>query len=135
MDHFLSGFLSDLALVHPHAETRSICAENPDGARGGGVRLDPPEGIAAQAARDLGKGWKVNGLYCSQQRFGLYHWHLLDPVRFHYDLRITIQALGWRDGGRYLSLQDDISSTAFWYQSGPTGKQPPLPDRDGLELI
>jgi len=38
------------------AETRSISAENPDGARGGGARAVPDEGSAASM---LGVGWKV----------------------------------------------------------------------------
>ena len=29
-------------------------------------------------------------------RFGMYRWHDVDPVRFASDLRITVQALGWR---------------------------------------
>jgi hypothetical protein len=77
---------------------------------------------------------RPDGLYQSQQRFGLYRWHIMDPVRFEENLRVTIQALGWRSGGRYLQLQDDISSTVFWYQSGPTPVYPPLPNRDGLEV-
>ena len=40
---------------------------------------------------------------------------------------MTIQALGWRSGGRYLPLQDDISSVAFWYQTEPHVKYPELP--------
>jgi hypothetical protein len=67
------------------------------------------------------------------QRFGLYRWHITDPVRFEKDLRVTIQALGWQEGGRYLQLQDDISSVAFWYQKEPHGKFPSLPDRSGLD--
>ena len=78
---------------------------------------------------------KPDGLYRSQQRFGLYRWHLMDPVRFERDLRVTIQALGWRSGGRYLPLQDDIASAAFWYQAEPHAPFPALPDRDGLEVI
>jgi hypothetical protein len=39
---------------------------------------------------------KPDGLYQSQQRFGLYRWHIVDPVRFDRDLRVTIHALGWR---------------------------------------
>jgi NAD-dependent deacetylase len=31
---------------------------------------------------------------------------MTDPVRFASNLRVTIQALGWRSGGRYLPLQD-----------------------------
>jgi hypothetical protein len=71
----------------------------------------------------------------NQQRFGLYRWHITDPIRFQQDLRVTIQALGWRSGGRYLPLQDDIASVAFWYQTLPTAPFAALPDRDYLEII
>ena len=36
---------------------------------------------------------------------------------------------------RYLPLQDDISSVAYWYQTLPTAPFPELPDRDYLEII
>lgn len=78
---------------------------------------------------------RPDGVYRSQQRFGLYRWHITDPIRFQQDLRVTIQALGWRSGHRYLPLQDDIASVAFWYQSLPTAPFPALPDRDTLEVI
>lgn len=71
----------------------------------------------------------------TQSRFGMYRWHLVDPVRFSSDVRVTMQALGWRSEGRYLPLQDDISSVAFWYQTLPTGPFPALPDADGLEIV
>ncbi len=74
-------------------------------------------------------------LYSSQFRFGMYRWHIMDPIRFQSDLKVTIQALGWRQGGRYLPLQDDIASVAFWYQTLPTAPFPQLPDRDYLEII
>lgn len=77
---------------------------------------------------------KPDGLWNSQQRFGLYRWHVMDPVRFEKDLRVTIQALGWRSGGRYLPLQDDLASVAFWYQKEPHAPFPKLPDRDYLEI-
>ena len=67
-------------------------------------------------------------------RFGLYRWHILDPVRFEKDLRITIQALGWRGSRGYLPLTDDIASVAFWYQLEPHAKFPALPGRDMLEV-
>ncbi|MCE5238869.1 DUF2961 domain-containing protein [bacterium] len=78
---------------------------------------------------------RPDGLYQSQQRFAMYRWHVMDPIRFEQDLRVTIQALGWRNGGRYLPLQDDISSVAYWYQTLPTAPFPQLPDNDGLEII
>jgi hypothetical protein len=77
---------------------------------------------------------KPDGHYDSQMRFGLYRWHILDPIRFEKDLHVTIQALGWQSGGRYLPLQDDIASVAFWYQTEPHKKFPKLPSRDELEL-
>ncbi len=80
-----------------------------------------------------------DGLYRSQQRFGMYRWHITDPIRFKEDLRVTIQALGWRSAigeqRRYLPLQDDIASTVFWYQAEPHAPFPELPDADGLEVI
>jgi len=78
---------------------------------------------------------RPDGLYSSQTRSGLYRWHIMDPIRFEQDLRVTIQALGWRSGGRYLPMQDDIASVAYWYQTLPTAPFPPLPDRDYLEVI
>jgi len=78
---------------------------------------------------------RPDGLYNAQTRFAMYRWHVMDPVRFTQDLRITIQALGWRSDGRYLPLQDDISSVAFWYQTLPTAPFPALPGRDYLEVI
>jgi len=78
---------------------------------------------------------RPDGLYQSQTRFGLYRWHITDPIRFEQDLRVTIQALGWRSERRYLPLQDDIASVAFWYQTLPTAPFPPLPDRDTLEVV
>jgi hypothetical protein len=77
---------------------------------------------------------RPDGLYQSQQRFGLYRWHITDPIRFEKDLAVTIQAIGWRDGGRYLPLQDDIASTAFWYQTEPSAPFPKLPSKDDLEI-
>ena len=75
-----------------------------------------------------------DGLYASQQRFGLYRWHITDPIRFERDIRVTIQALGWRSGHRYLPLRDDIASVAYWYQALPSAPFPSLPDKDALEV-
>jgi hypothetical protein len=77
---------------------------------------------------------RPDGVYQSQTRFGMYRWHITDPIRFERDIRVTIQALGWRSKGRYLPLQDDIASVAFWYQTLPTAPFPALPDRDYLEV-
>jgi hypothetical protein len=63
-------------------------------------------------------------------RMVMYRFHVPDPVFFKRDLRVTVQALGWKKGGGYLQLEDDLASTAFWYQTLPHATFPPLPDRD-----
>ena len=74
-------------------------------------------------------------LWNSQMRFGLYRWHVTDPIRFESDLKITMQALGWRKDGRYLPLQaEDISSVVFWYQTEPHAHFPLLPGKDDLTV-
>ncbi len=70
----------------------------------------------------------------SQRRFGMYRWHITDPIRFREDLKVTIQALGWQSEGRYLPLQDDLSSVAFWYQTEPHAPYPPLPEKEKLVI-
>jgi hypothetical protein len=62
----------------------------------------------------------------------------MDPIRFAERPRVTIQALGWRtplEGQkRYLPLQDDIASTALWYQREPHAPFPPLPGIEALAV-
>ncbi len=73
-------------------------------------------------------------------RFDMYRWHIIDPIRFRSDLRVTIQALGWQgergtSNRRYLPLEDKISSVAFWYQEEPHATFPDLPSIDKLEIV
>lgn len=77
---------------------------------------------------------RPDGLYNSNTRFSLYRWHITDPIRFEKNLGVTIQALGWRRGGQYLPLKDDIASVAFWYQHEPHAPFPALPTRDELDI-
>ena len=51
----------------------------------------------------------------------------MDPIRFDKDLKVTIQALGWYNGAsKFEPLTDDISSTAYWYQTEPHNEFPKL---------
>jgi len=77
---------------------------------------------------------RPDGLYKAVTSFGLYRWHIADPVRFDKDLKVTIQDLGWKSDGRYNPQQSDISTTSFWYQNEPHAKFPKLPSRDELEI-
>lgn len=73
--------------------------------------------------------------YKSQRYFNMYRWHITDPIYFKEDLKVTIQALGWRSESRYLPLQDDISSVAYWYSDTLDDTYPTFPTKDELEII
>jgi len=78
---------------------------------------------------------KPDGFNRANMRHGLYRWHIADPVFFNKDFKATIQALGWRSEGRYLALQDDLASTAYWYQTEPHNRFPQIQDRNCREVI
>jgi len=59
-------------------------------------------------------------------KWSLYRWHVMDPIHFQKDLRVTIQALGWYPNGKYQPLTDDIASVAYWYQEEPHAEFPKL---------
>ncbi|HVU10769.1 MAG TPA: glycoside hydrolase family 172 protein [Phototrophicaceae bacterium] len=116
----------------------TICGTGTEDYFGGAWNFEFPPGqygVFSGPYTGLPQVIKPDGLYQSQQRFGLYRWHIMDPIRFQKALRVTIQALGWRADRDYLPEQDDIASTAFWYQSEPHAPFPTLPDLHGLEVI
>ena len=75
-----------------------------------------------------------DGHYQVMQRFGMYRWHIMDPIRFDKELKVTIQDLGWKSGGRYLVQQSNISSVVYWYQTEPHHPFPKLISKDELEI-
>ena len=119
-------------------EFPTICGTGTEDYFGGAWNFDVPgQGYTLYSTPFLGLSQilKPDGLYQSQQRFGMYRWHIMDPIHFQKDLRVSIQALGWRSGNRYLPLQDDISSMAVWYQAETSSNRPSSPTLDQLEVI
>jgi hypothetical protein len=119
-------------------EFPTICGTGTEDYFGGAWGFEHPKGeygVYSTAFLGLPQVIKPDGFHQSQQRFGMYRWHIMDPIRFEEDLRVTIQALGWRSGGRYLPLQDDIASVAFWYQREPHVPYPQMANLDELEVI
>jgi hypothetical protein len=120
----------------------TICGTGTEDYFGGAWNFEHPKGeYGSFSTPFLGMPQVItpDGLYRSQQRFGMYRWHIMDPIRFRQDLRVTIQALGWRSAlgeqRRYLPLQDDIASTAFWYQAEPHAPFPDAPSLNDFEVI
>jgi len=116
----------------------TICGTGTEDYFGGAWNFDVPgEGYTAFTTPYLGlhQILRPDGLYRSQQRFGMYRWHVPDPIHFSSDVTVDIQALGWRSGKRYLPLHDDIASTALFYLDRPTARRPQTPDADVLEVL
>ena len=79
---------------------------------------------------------QVSGTSCEVgARMTLYRFHVHDPVYFKSDLKVTMQALGWRGEGRYLPMQDDIASVVYWYQTLPHVPFETMPARNLREII
>jgi hypothetical protein len=118
-------------------EYPTICGTGTEDYFGGAWNFDiPGRGYTEFSTPYLGmpQVLRPDGLYASQQRFGMYRWHLADPIHFARRLRVDIQALGWRSGWRYLPLRDDIASTALFYLDRPTARRPRTPTPDELEV-
>jgi D-arabinan exo alpha-(1,3)/(1,5)-arabinofuranosidase (non-reducing end) len=116
----------------------TICGTGREDYFGGAWNFEHPAGqygVFSSPYSGLPQVIKPDDLYQSQQRFGMYRWHIMDPIRFQHNLRVTIQALGWRVGQGYLPLKDDIASTVFWYQTEPHAPFPALPSDEALEVI
>lgn len=119
-------------------EFATICGTGTEDYFGGAWNFDVPgRGYTEFSTPYLGmpQVLRPDGLYFSQLRFGMYRWHVLDPVRFATDLRVDIQALGWQSCGRYLPLRDDIASTVFFYLDRPTTNRPDFPTADQLQIL
>ena len=61
---------------------------------------------------------------------GFYRWHMMDPICFEEDLKVTIQQIGVCYKGLF-ERQDDVASVAYWYQSEPHQAFGPLMDKKG----
>ncbi len=119
-------------------EFPTICGTGTEDYFGGAWNFEHPKGeygVFSTPFLGMPQVIQPDGLYASQQRFGMYRWHIMDPIRFQTDLKVTIQALGWRKNGTYLPLQDDISSVALWYQTEPHAPLTPFPGKNQLEVI
>jgi len=118
-------------------EYPTICGTGTEDYFGGAYNWDVDRQYAIYSTPFMGmhQVLRPDGVYNSQHRHAMYRWHIMDPICFERDIRVTIQALGWRSEGRFLPGQHDICSVAYWYQNLPTAAFPKLPDRDYLEIV
>lgn len=114
----------------------SICGTGTEDYFGGAYNFEVDGKYVAFSTpyQGLSKTGNTDQTYNCQKYFDMYRFHVTDPIYFKEDLRVTIQALGWRSEGRYLPLQDDISSVAYWYSDSLDGEDFTFTKND-LEII
>ncbi len=119
-------------------EFPTICGTGTEDYFGGGAGWIVDDAYATYSTPFLGMQQviKPDGFSKVEHRHSLYRFHVMDPVRFERDLRVTMQVLGWQAhresdgiGEAYLPGHDDVSSACFWYQTLPTAPFPELPER------
>lgn len=71
--------------------------------------------------------WRFEGS-CPPMR-GLYRWHIMDPIRFEKDLKVTVQQIGTCHKGLF-ERQDDYACVAYWYQLEPHQPFDKLPEKE-----
>lgn len=119
-------------------EFPTICGTGTEDYVGGAWDFEVPgQGYTTYSTPYLGLHQVIepDGLYASQQRFGMYRWHVTDPIRFAAGIRVDIQALGWQPGPRYQQLADDIASVAYLYLDRTSAPRPALPSADELDVF
>ncbi|MDC7286366.1 DUF2961 domain-containing protein [Blautia schinkii] len=85
------------------------------------------QGFPYYSAREENFNWRFEGA-CPPMR-GFYRWHILDPIYFQEDIRVTVQQMGNCHKG-YFERQDDYSTVAYWYQAEPHGAFPKIPEKE-----
>ena len=119
-------------------EFPTICGTGTEDYFGGAWNFEQPMGkygAYSTAYQGFAPMSAPDGLYKANTRFSMYRWHIADPVRFEQDLKVTVQVLGWRSGSRYLPLQDDVATVAYWYQDSPVNGQRHEFTADEMEVI
>lgn len=81
-------------------------------------------GFAAGASNYLMFGVPVQGGYSAGSRSSVYRFHLDSPIPFAKSIRVTIEH------GHANHRSDNFFSVAYWYQTEPHAKFPPLPPVD-----
>jgi hypothetical protein len=91
--------------------------------------------IVGTGAEDyVGHAWGLdpqaclyNGCTLHEKGFAtIYRWHLLDPIAWKKECRITIQQLTWEKGP--VDTADDWCCSTFWYEPTPSEPLPAFPD-------
>ena len=75
---------------------------------------------------------KLNAVHAfgndSLPRHGLYRFHILDPIAFDEDIKVTLQQIGNDDLALY-ERQDDVCTVAYWYCDHKEGFDKEFPNR------
>jgi hypothetical protein len=119
------------------ADYPTICGTGTEDYFGGSYDFEVDGRYTAYSTPFMGmyQAMEPESIYDNQRRFSMYRWHIMDPIYFARDIRVTIQDLGWSAPGKYLARRDDLSSVAYWYQNLSEPNFPALPGREELRIV
>ncbi|HOW86795.1 MAG TPA: DUF2961 domain-containing protein [Candidatus Aminicenantes bacterium] len=71
-----------------------------------------------------------------------YRWHVSDPIVFNTGIKVTLEHMGWMspdenpkyESNSWNEREDDYSSVAYWYQTGPSTFAARAPDAAARRL-
>ena len=74
---------------------------------------------------------KVHHVGDTGNKFSMYRWHLLDPIGFKENIKVTVDTIGWPDDHKtYKHTSEIVQSVAYWYQVEPHTKFPKLIEKE-----
>lgn len=87
------------------------------------------EDYFGQAWGTQNKAYRYGGAYETPDKSlsFFYRWHILDPIYWKKDARITMQQIGLRPKSELIERADDWSVASFWYQHIPSAPLPVMP--------
>lgn len=101
-------------------EHPSICYTGTEDYFGGAWNFEEPAGsygLFSTPYTGLIEANPQGHIYEADQTFGMYRWHVADPIRFKKNLRVDVQAIGWEaDFSKYRLVESTLFSIAYWYQ-------------------
>lgn len=97
-------------------------------------------GVQQNAFLYHGANWRQNNDDTDTGAVSMYRWHILDPIYWQSDIRITIQQIGHSPNKEkpaqciddykheLYDREDDWSVATFWYENLPSAPLPKMPD-------
>jgi hypothetical protein len=101
-------------------ENPSICTTGTEDYFGGAWNFEQPKGhyqTFSTPYSGLIDVFPQDVIYVEGQEFGMYRFHINDPIYFRKNIKVEVEAIGWEeDAFVYRSLSPKMFSVAYYYK-------------------